>query len=246
MSPLLESRALTAGYDDQIVLRDVDLTVEEGQILAVLGPNGAGKTTLLLTLAGLLPAISGSAWFEGHVIHANRPHRLARQGLALVPDDRSLFATLSVRENLEIACRKSGGSIGEILDLFPSLAPRMDVRAGSLSGGEQQMLVLGRALIQKPRVLLLDEMSMGLAPLVIESLLPILTGFVREAGNAIVLVEQHVTLALEVATHAMVLVHGDVSMQGSASDIAADRGAVEAAYLGRSAATSAAATQRSI
>ncbi len=233
MSALLACHGLSAGHAGQAVVRDLDLALDQGEILAVLGPNGAGKTTLLSTMAGLLPAISGSVEFAGQTVRAQHPHRVARRGLALVPDDRSLFTDLTVRENLLVGQRRSGLPLDEVLALFPALTSRIDVRAGALSGGEQQMLALGHALIQRPRVLLLDEMSLGLAPTVVEALLPVLTQVADTTGCGIVLVEQHIALALEVATTALVLVHGEVVLRGAAAAIAADRGALEAAYLGQ-------------
>ena len=229
----LEVTDLVVGYDGLAVARGVDLRVGANEILAVLGPNGAGKTTLLLTLAGFLPAIEGSIHVNGSPLRAGSPRQANRAGLVLVPDARALFTQLTPIENLQLAAGRRG-SIDDVLGLFPALGARSKVRSGSLSGGEQQMLAVARALVQRPKVLLIDEMSMGLAPVIVESLMPI----IREAADAhdaaVVLVEQHVHLALEVADHALVLVHGDVTLSGSAAQIRDDALALEAAYLGTS------------
>ncbi|MCW2946662.1 MAG: putative transport protein ATP-binding component [Actinoallomurus sp.] len=228
----LECRGLVAGHGSVPVLRPLDLAVPHGTVLAVLGPNGAGKTTLLGTLAGLLPSIGGEVLVDDHPLPKGRPRSANRSGLVLVPDDRALFTTLTVRENLVIARRSGAPSIDDVLEMFPALAKRLGVRAGALSGGEQQMLAVARGLVQKPKVLLIDEMSMGLAPVIVEDLLPVVRRIADETGAVVVLVEQHVRLALEVADEAIVLVHGDVTLRGAATELAADRRRLEAAYLG--------------
>jgi branched-chain amino acid transport system ATP-binding protein len=215
-APVLDVRDLGAGHGSVAVIRSLDLSVTRGTVLGVLGPNGSGKTTLLLTLAGLLPRQAGSVRLNGTELPANRPAAVNRAGLVLVPDDRALFTGLSVRQHLEIARRGTGTKVDEVLDLFPALSVRLRQPAGSLSGGEQQMLAVARGLIQKPKVLLIDEMSMGLAPVVVESLLPVVRRIADETGVVVVLVEQHVRLALEVADEALVLVHGAVALRGAA------------------------------
>jgi branched-chain amino acid transport system ATP-binding protein len=185
----------------------------------------------MLTLAGLLPRLGGTVSVDGREMPSGRPAVANRAGLVLVPDDRSLFATMSVRENISIARRKGGMTLDETLDLFPSLRSRIGIAAGSLSGGEQQMLAMARALVQKPHVLLVDEMSMGLAPVIVENLLPVVRRIADETNAVVVLVEQHVKLALEVADQAIVLVHGQVSLAGSATELARDPLRLEAAYL---------------
>ncbi|MCW2887282.1 MAG: branched-chain amino acid transport system ATP-binding protein [Streptosporangiaceae bacterium] len=232
MSTVLECRSLDAGHLGRPVVRGFDLSVSEGEIVALLGPNGAGKTTVLLTLSGLLPKLGGSVSLLGHPLRASRPHLVTRLGLVLVPDDRALFTTLTTRENLRLGRRRGGMGVPEVLSYFPALEERLDVKAGMLSGGEQQMLAVGRALVQGPKVLLLDEMSMGLAPTIVESLLSGLRKIAGDSGVAVVLVEQHVMLALEVADRALVLAHGEVTLQGSAADLAADRERLENSYLG--------------
>jgi branched-chain amino acid transport system ATP-binding protein len=232
MSPVLEVRGLVAGYGAVPVVRGLDLAVEAGTVLAVLGPNGAGKTTLMTTLAGLLPALAGEVLVDGSALPSGRPAAANRAGLVLVCDDRALFTTLSVRENLQIARRSDGPTLDDAMELFPALRPRLDVAAGALSGGEQQMLAVARGLVQRPHVLLIDEMSMGLAPVVVEGLLPVVRRIADDTGAVVVLVEQHVRLALEVADRAVVLVHGEVALAGEAAALVADPAALEAAYLG--------------
>jgi branched-chain amino acid transport system ATP-binding protein len=237
MTTVLDCQGLQAGYGRHAVVRNFDLTLDAGEIVALLGPNGAGKTTVLLTLAGLLSSLGGSVEVLGHPAPRGRAAALARRGLVLVPDDRSLFKTLTTRENLVLGQRKDGPRVEAVLDYFPELAKRLDLAAGMLSGGEQQMLALGRALIQAPKILLIDELSMGLAPLIVEHLLPIVSRVASETGAAVVLVEQHVHLALEIANRAIVLVHGEISLQASASELLADTGRLERAYLGETHAT---------
>jgi branched-chain amino acid transport system ATP-binding protein len=232
MSTVLECSDLTAGYLGRPVLRHFDLNVSAGEIVALLGPNGAGKTTVLLTLAGILPRLGGGISLMGRPLRAARPHQVSQLGLVLVPDDRALFTTLTTRENLQLGQRRGGMTIPDVLTYFPALGKRLGVKAGALSGGEQQMLAMGRALVQGPKVLLLDEMSMGLAPAVVESLLNGLRKIATDSGVAVVLVEQHVTLALEAADRAMVLAHGEVTLSGSAASLAAEPALLEKAYLG--------------
>jgi branched-chain amino acid transport system ATP-binding protein len=155
-----------------------------------------------------------------------------RDGIVLVPDSRALFSELSTLENLWVARKRGGATVEEVLDLFPALRPRAKIRSGMLSGGEQQMLAVARALVQGPRVLLVDELSMGLAPIIVEQLMPLLRGVADETGAAIVLVEQHVQLALEVADRAMVLVHGAVTLEGTGAELRSNPEELEAAYLG--------------
>ena len=231
MSAVLELRGVTAGYGQVTIVRPLDLSIEAGTVLALLGPNGAGKTTLMTTLAGLIPLQGGGVLVDGEPLHANRPAATNRVGLVLVADDRALFTRLTVRENITIARRKDGPTVDELLDLFPALRPRIAISAGSLSGGEQQMLAVARGLAQKPHVLLIDEMSMGLAPVIVEDLLPVVRRIADDTGAVVVLVEQHVRLALEVADRAMVLVHGAITLEGSAAELAADPASLEAAYL---------------
>ncbi len=232
MTTVLEALDLTCGYGKIVAVRDIGLKLDGGQVLAILGPNGAGKSTLMMTLAGLLPRISGDVLLDGKSLPNGRPGLANRNGIVLVPDNRALFTTLTTRENIEIARVKGQNNVDDVIDLFPDLQKRLKVKAGSLSGGEQQMLAMARGIVQQPKIFLVDEMSMGLAPIIVESLLPIVRRIADETDAAVVLVEQHVSLALEVADEAMVLVHGDVSLSGPAEDFRADPSRVEAAYLG--------------
>jgi branched-chain amino acid transport system ATP-binding protein len=200
-------------------------------VVALLGPNGAGKTTTLLTISGLLRPLGGAVEVLGAAASWRSPHRNARRGLAHVPEGRSLFGSLSVRENLRLARRGRVGD-GDVLDLFPALRPLLDRRAGLLSGGEQQMLALARALAGGPRLLLVDEMSLGLAPIVLERLAPVVRRVARERGVGVLLVEQHVPVALSIADRAVVLRHGDVVASGPAAEVGADLAALHASYLG--------------
>ncbi len=226
---------LRAGYGDITIIPSFELRAPAGSVVAVLGPNGAGKTTLLTTIAGLLPAQSGTVSVDGREIPNGRPAVAARAGVVLVPDDRALFTTLTVEENLRAAQGKRTSTVDAAFDLFPALVGRRKLLAGNLSGGEQQMLAVARALVQEPRVLLIDEMSMGLAPVIVEQLLPMVRRIATESNAVVILVEQHVALALEVADRALVLVHGRVSLEGAASELRADPGLLEAAYFGETA-----------
>lgn len=232
MTAMLTATELKCGYGKIVAVRPLDLELRAGEVTAILGPNGAGKTTLMMTLAGLLPRLGGDVLLEGESLPSGKPIVANMSGVVLVPDNRALFTTLTVRENVEIAKIKGENNVDEVLDLFPGLHPRLKLKAGALSGGEQQMLAMARGLVQKPKVLLIDEMSMGLAPIIVESLLPIVRSIADDTGAAVVLVEQHVNLALEVADSAIVVVHGDVSLRGSADELRGDPGRLEAAYLG--------------
>jgi branched-chain amino acid transport system ATP-binding protein len=233
----LECRDLAGGRGSTVVFRDLDLDVKAGSVLALLGPNGAGKSTLLLTIAGLLPYKAGRVAVEGQALRTGSPVGASRAGVVLVPDNRSLFTTLSVEENLEVARRRGGPAPRELVDVFPALERRWRLTAGALSGGEQQMLAMARALIQQPKVLLVDEMSMGLAPLVVETLFATVRQIARDHGAAVVLVEQHVKLALGVADEAAVLNRGQIVLRGAAADLARDGTRLERAYLGELAPT---------
>lgn len=239
--PVIEVRGLRAGYDGIAVVRDLDLHVDAGEIVALLGPNGAGKTTTLLTVSGILGAIAGDVRVLGQPVSSRRPHRIARRGVAHVPEERALFARLSTQQNLRLGCRTGGwwrrartnAETQAALELFPALRPLLTRRAGLLSGGEQQMLALARAIVARPKVLMVDEMSMGLAPILVERLLPTLRTVADETGVGILLVEQHVHMALELADRAYVMVQGRVVLEGSAASLAERADVLHACYLGR-------------
>ncbi|HEX4431374.1 MAG TPA: ATP-binding cassette domain-containing protein [Frankiaceae bacterium] len=231
----LRCTGLDAGYTKgRPVVRDFELTLEQGEVLALLGPNGAGKTTVLSTLAGLIPQLAGTVEVGGAKLHPGRARAASQAGIVLVPDDRALFTGLSVKENLKLAGSKRGTTVDTVLGYFPALGERLKVSAGMISGGEQQMLAIGRALMQDPKVLLVDELSMGLAPVIVENLLPIVRRVATETGAAVVLVEQHVRLALEVSDRAIVLAHGAVVLQNTAQALLANPRNLERAYLGES------------
>ena len=232
MTARLVCRDLMCGYGSITVVRAFDVAVPAGTVVAVLGPNGAGKTTVMNTLAGLLPRIGGDVLIDSEPLPSGRPGAASQAGVVLVPDDRALFFGLSVQENIEAARRRSSPPAKAMLELFPALEGRWTVAAGACSGGEQQMLAVARALVQQPKVLLLDEMSMGLAPVVVEDLLPRVRQIADSTGAVVVLVEQHVQLALDIADEALVLVHGDTVLRGAARDLTADPDRLEAAYLG--------------
>jgi branched-chain amino acid transport system ATP-binding protein len=232
MTARLECRGLTGGRGATLVFRDLELEVQAGSVLALLGPNGAGKSTLLLTLAGLLPARAGTVAVDGARLRNGNPVAASRAGVVLVPDDRSLFTTLTVEENLEVARRRNGPPPRELLDVFPALEKRWDLTAGALSGGEQQMLAMARALIQQPRVLLVDEMSLGLAPKVVDHLATVLRQVADDLGIGVLLVEQHLPVALSIADTGVVLVHGEVVTRGPAAALAEQPDLLQVSYLG--------------
>lgn len=227
----VDVRGLDAGYAGVPVVRALNLSVAPGEVVALLGPNGAGKTTTLLTISGILPAIKGTILVGGRPVPKDKPHLLPRRGLAHVPEDRSLFFQLTVAENIRLGRRRRSDE-ERVLAYFPELRRLLNRRAGLLSGGEQQMLALGRALASDPKVLLVDEMSLGLAPVIVERLLPVLRRVADEHGTAVLLVEQHVQMALHVADRAYVLTHGNLMLEGQAAELAKRHDLLEANYLG--------------
>lgn len=238
--PVLEVRGLRAGHDGVAVVHDLDLAVAPGEVVVLLGANGAGKSTSLLTISGLLRPLGGEVRFAGQPIRGGRrtsagaAAALARRGLRHVPEDRGLFVDLTVAEHLRLARRRgtTDAEVSAVLDRFPELGPLLGRRVGVLSGGEQQVLAIAQALVPRPRALLVDELSLGLAPQVVARLLPILRGIADDDGVGMLLVEQHVALALAVADRAVVLQRGRVVLAGSAAEVAAQVDAVTAGYLG--------------
>jgi branched-chain amino acid transport system ATP-binding protein len=230
---MMQVEGLTAGYGAAPVLHDVSLTVPAGKIVAVLGANGAGKTTLLRTLSGLVPATAGTMVFDGVDLKSTKVERMVHHGIAHVPEGRGVIIELTVDENLRLGglWRKPQPKLDEIYDLFPPLAQRKEKPGHQLSGGERQMLAIGRALAAGPRLLLLDEPSLGLAPKVTTQIMSLLRDLRDRTGLAVLLVEQNVRSALSVADEALVLALGRVVARGPAADLR-DDSELRHAYLG--------------
>ena len=237
MSALLEVQDLCVAYGKVEAVHRVGLRVEEGRIVTVIGPNGAGKTTLLAALMGLLPA-RGSVRYAGEEISRSEPEQRVSRGLCLVPERRELFAAMTVEDNLVLGAfhryrrrdRSVAADFEQVYRLFPRLQERRRQLAGTLSGGERQMLALGRALMSRPRLLMLDEPSLGLAPLIVRDIFRVI-GALRERGVSILLVEQNARAALQVADYGYVLETGEIVVQGPSADLASDPRVIES-YLG--------------
>jgi branched-chain amino acid transport system ATP-binding protein len=226
--PLLEARGLAVGYNGVPVVRDVGLRVDRGEVVALLGPNGVGKTTTLLTLSGELPPITGEVIWQG--LGTTAPlYKRARQGLGLVTEDRSVFMGLSTADNIHL------GRIphARALAVFPELRALLPRRAGLLSGGEQQMLAIARALARDPKLLLIDELSLGLAPMIVARLLRAVRHAASDRGIGVLLVEQHVPRALSIADRVYVMQRGKIALEGTAKEVVRDLGHVQDIYLGR-------------
>ena len=228
---LLEVQGLLAGYNGVTVVRGVDLHVDAGEVVALLGANGAGKSTTLLTISGLAEHQGGTARLGGRDLAGLTAASRSRAGIGHVTEDRSLFTKLTTLENLRLGGRGDLARLGEILDLMPLLRALLHRQSGSLSGGEQQMLALGRALMGSPQVLLVDELSLGLAPLIVRRLLENIRQL-ADRGLGVLMVEQHVEQALRVADRVLVLARGRVSFEGVPGDLAGQRERLAAAYLG--------------
>jgi len=233
---LLEVRDLAAGYGPIRALDGVSLDVDVGELVAIIGANGAGKTTLLLAISGVVVPRAGRVIFDGHDLAGRAVHRIVRLGIGHAPEGRRIFPRLSVRENLEIGGQARGDRAGvrrdidEVCAMFPVLGQRLGQAGGTLSGGEQQMLALGRALVGRPRLLLLDEPSLGLAPLVVAKIFEVIAALAAR-GIAVVLVEQNARVALRHAGRGYVLESGRITLSGSGAELAGDR-RVREAYLG--------------
>ncbi len=232
---LLAIRGLYAGYGEAEVLRGIDLTVNPGEVVAVLGSNGVGKTTLNRAISGILRARAGSIRFDGAEVVREKPPAIVARGLIHVPEGRRIFPNLSVRENLDLgsyrrARARRAQNRERVFEIFPRLYERRDQRADTLSGGEQQMLAIGRGLMAEPKLIILDEPSLGLSPLLVEELFTLIKR-INGDGVSVLLVEQNVVQSLEVADRAYILADGNFVMSGSAADIGANP-ELKRAYLG--------------
>jgi branched-chain amino acid transport system ATP-binding protein len=229
---VLAVEGLTAGYEEAAVVRELDLRVGQGEVVALLGANGAGKTTTLRAISGIVHPMEGRVVFAGRDLERLSISARAKLGIAHVPETRGVFFGLTVAEHLRLGHR------GERLDaeaayrFFPALAELRERRCGLLSGGEQQMLAVGRALARRPKLLLLDELSLGLAPLIVERLLPVVREYALETGCGVLLVEQHIQLALTVADHGYVLSQGEIAMHDRAEVLRDNRDLLMASYFG--------------
>jgi len=233
--PLLKVRGLNAGYDAGPVLFGIDLDVAPSELIALVGANGAGKSTLLGVLSGMVRATSGTITLSGEDVTNVRPEVLVRKGVAHVPQGRRLFGTMSVEKNLLLGAymrrdREIRDDLARVLEHFPALKDKLSREAGTLSGGEQQMVAIGRGMMARPKLLMVDELSLGLAPNVVDRLVDVIQQINRE-GTALLLVEQDVLVALDVANRAYVLENGRVALSGAAADVKDDPG-VRRAYLG--------------
>ena len=233
-APLLEARKLHSYYGSSHVLQGVDFSIGAGEVVALMGRNGMGKTTLLRSMLGLLKSRTGEVDIDGASVIDVAPHRIARLGVAFVPENRGIFPTLSVRENLLVAARPAAGSnawtLERVMATFPALAARLDHRGNQLSGGEQQMLTIGRALLTNPRLLILDEATEGLAPLIATTIWRTIRT-IRDGGIATVIVDKHFAMLAELADRCVILVKGRKVFDGSPAELAAQPGLREQ-YLG--------------
>lgn len=223
-APLLELRDVEAGYGPFRALFGVSLSVHQGSVLALLGPNGSGKTTVARVCSGLIKPTKGKFFFEGRDVTTQRPYRLARMGIAQAPEGRSVFASLTVEENLLLSLRRAlgrsgaAGGLARAYEMFPPLSQRRRQIAGTLSGGEQRMLALARVLADPPRLLICDELSLGLAPIIVDEVYRTLET-IRDAGTTLLIVEQHVAHALALANEVAVLVKGRVTYDGPVAEM---------------------------
>ena len=226
---------LSAGYTGAEVIRHINVTVGSGEVVALFGPNGAGKTTTLRAISGLVHPARGRVVYEGRDLAKQSPTARARAGIAHVPEGRGIFFGLTVAEHLRLGYRGERVDPAVVYEYFPALEPLAGRRAGLLSGGEQQMLAVGRALARRPRLLLLDELSLGLAPMLVERLLPVVRSYAEDSGCAVLLVEQHVQLATEIADRCYVLSHGDIVLHETGARLLHDPAILFASYVGQQA-----------
>ncbi len=229
----LEIQGLSAGYDGPAVIRGIDLTVSAGEVVALMGANGAGKTTTLRAISGLVHPMAGTIHFDGDDLDGVAPAARAKLGIAHVPEGRGVFFGLTVAEHFRLDGH--GDNPDAAFEQFPALRDLRGRRAGLLSGGEQQMLAIARALMRQPKLLLLDELSLGLAPIIVERLLPVVRAAADGSATGVLLVEQHVHLALEIADRGYVLSHGEVALHENAEKLRGDSSLLTASYLGESA-----------
>jgi branched-chain amino acid transport system ATP-binding protein len=233
--PLLSIQKLEAAYGQIIALKGIDLEIYEGEIVTVIGANGAGKSTTMMSVFGRPPARSGKIFFDGRDITGMPAHEIARLGLAQSPEGRRIFPRMSVFENLQMGAALDGGrhfqaDLERMFEIFPRLKERIDQRGGTLSGGEQQMLAIARALMSRPRLLMLDEPSLGLAPLVVKQIFEVIRDLNRKDGLSVFLVEQNAFHALKLAHRAYVMVNGQITISGEGKALLADP-QIRAAYL---------------
>lgn len=227
----LSMRGITSGYGTTTIIRNINLNIEAGSVTALLGPNGAGKSTLLKTMSGLIRPMSGSVMIDGHDVSSLAPNKRANIGLCHIPEGRGIFPSMTVKENLELQAKPGEQSIAieKGIAAFPILGERLMQRAGTLSGGQQQMLSMARAYTQNPRVILVDEGSLGLAPIVVDEIFSFLAG-VAAAGAALLIVDQFVARALALATSAYVMTRGEIVFAGTSAEL--QRSDVFERYLG--------------